>query len=69
MIYVNDSIPHRLLKEHSGEFEGIDFLTLEMTVKSYKWILVYIYRPPPPQGKRITFQSFPLWFMWENNYR
>ena len=66
MIYVNDSIPHRLLKEHSGEFEGIDFLTLEITVKSYKWILVYIYRPP---RVNITFQSFPLWFIWENNYR
>ena len=46
MLYVNDNIPNSLLKGHSGEFEGIDFLTLEMTVKSYKWILVYIYRTP-----------------------
>ena len=46
MLYINDNIPHRLLKEHSGEFEGIDFMTLEMGVKSSKWILVYIYKPP-----------------------
>ena len=45
MLYINDNIPHGLLKEHSGEFEGIDFMTLEMAVKSCKWILVYIYKP------------------------
>ena len=46
MVYINDSIPHRILKEYCGEFEGIDFMTLETAVKSCIWILVYIYKPP-----------------------
>ena len=54
--YKNDNIPHRLLKEHSGEFEGIDFMTLEMAVKSCKWILVYIYKPP--RVNDVTFTGF-----------
>ena len=56
MLYINDNIPHRLLKEHSGEFEGIDFMTLEMAVKSCKWILVYIYKPP--RVNDATFSGF-----------
>ena len=56
MLYINDSIPHRILKEYSGEFEGIDFMTLEMAVKSCKWILVYIYKPP--RVNDVTFSGF-----------
>ena len=29
MLYVKDTIPHRLLKEHSGVHMGIDYLTIE----------------------------------------
>ena len=51
MLYVKDSIPHRLLKEHSGVYMGIDYLTVEISVKSIKWNLVYIYRPPSVKVK------------------
>ena len=46
MLYVKDSIHHRLLKEHSGVHMGIDYLTVEISLKSIKWNMVYIYRPP-----------------------
>ena len=46
MVYINDSIPHRLVKEYTGVYMGIDYMTIEISVKSYKWNLVYLYRPP-----------------------
>ena len=46
MVYINDSIPHRLVKEYTGVYMGIDYMTIEISVKSYKWTLVYLYRPP-----------------------
>ena len=46
MVYINDSIPHRLLKEYTGAHMGIDYMTIEISVKSYIWNLVYLYRPP-----------------------
>ena len=45
MVYINDSIPHRLVKEYTGVYMGIDYMTIEISVKSYKWNLVYLYRP------------------------
>ena len=46
MVYINDSIQHRLVKEYTGVYMGIDYMTIEISVKSYKWTLVYLYRPP-----------------------
>ena len=52
MIYVNGCIPHRLIKDHTGVYMGIEFMTLEISVKSSKWKLRYIYKPP-----RVTEKS------------
>ena len=46
MVYINDCIPHRLLKDFSGSIGGIDFLTFELIIKTRKWYISYIYRPP-----------------------
>ena len=46
MIYVKDCIPHRLIKEHTGLHMGVEFMIIELSVKSNKWNLCYIYRPP-----------------------
>ena len=51
MIYVKDCIPHRLIKEHTGIHMGIEFMTIELSVKSKKWNLCYIYRPPSVNEK------------------
>ena len=45
-IYINDNLPHRLLKQFSGIYHGIDYLTFEIIVKSRKWYVSYLYRPP-----------------------
>ena len=46
MMYINDNTPHRLLKQFSGLYHGIDFFTLEIIIKSRKWYICYLYRPP-----------------------
>ena len=33
MVYINDNTPHRLLKQFSGIYHGIDFLTFEIILK------------------------------------
>ena len=38
-VYIRDSIPHRILKTHSGITNAICF-------KRRKWFLVYMYKPP-----------------------
>ena len=43
MIYVNNCIPHRLLKDHTGVYMSTEFMTIEISVKSSKWKLCYIY--------------------------
>ena len=45
MVYIKDCIPHRLMKDFSGSYKGIDYLTLEIVMKSRKWYVLYIYRP------------------------
>ena len=47
MIYVNDCIPHRLIKDHTGVHLGVEFMTIEVSVKSNKWYLCYIYIEHP----------------------
>ena len=46
MIYASDSNPHRLIKEHTGKYEGIEFMTIELNTKSGKWCFLYVYKPP-----------------------
>ena len=46
MMYIDDNTPHRLLKQFSGLYHGIDFLTFEIITKSRKWYISYLYRPP-----------------------
>ena len=46
MMYINDNTPHRLLKQFSGIYHGIDFLTFEIITKSRKWYISYLYWPP-----------------------
>ena len=53
MIYINDGIPHRMLKDYTGVHMGVEFMTIELSVKSSKWNLCYIYKPP-----RITDKIF-----------
>ena len=56
MIYVNDSIPHRIVKEHTGNQDGIEFMTVEVTTKSGKWCLFNVYKPP--RINALTFYDF-----------
>ena len=53
MIYINDCIPHRLLKDYMGVHMGVEFMTIELSMESSKWNLCYIYKPP-----RITKKAF-----------
>ena len=46
MMYINDNTPHHLLKQFSGIYHGIDFLTFEIMIRSRKWYISYLYRPP-----------------------
>ena len=46
MMYINDNTPHRLLKQFSGLYHCINFLTFEITIKSRKWYISDLYRPP-----------------------
>ena len=46
MMYINDNTPHRLLKQFSELYHGIDFLTFEIIIKSRKLYVSYLYRPP-----------------------
>ena len=54
MIYVRDSIPHRIIKEYSGEIDCIDYITLEITTQRGKWVLTYIYCPPKVSDTSFT---------------
>lgn len=56
MLYVNDSIPHRIVKEHTGITKDIEHMTIEISMKSKKWYLIYIYRPPKVLVS--TFRNF-----------
>ena len=31
MVYINDSVPHRLVKEYTGVYMGIDYMTIEIS--------------------------------------
>ena len=44
MIYVKDSIPHRIVKEHTGVVQGIEYMSIELSMKSRKWNVLYIYK-------------------------
>ena len=46
LVYIKNDIPHRVLKDFSGVYEGIDYLTFECITKSRKWYVSYLYRPP-----------------------
>ena len=46
IIYIHDDLPHRNLIEFSGNYEGIEYLSFEFIMKSRKWYISYIYRPP-----------------------
>ena len=46
MLYINDNTPHRLLKQFSGIYHGIDFLMFEIIIKLRKWYISYLYLPP-----------------------
>ena len=50
MIYVNDCVLHRLIKNHIGIHMGIEFMTIELSVKSnkwYLWVFFYTYTDRP----------------------
>ena len=42
MMYINDNIPHRLLKQFSGLYHGIDYLTFEIIAKPRMWYISYL---------------------------
>ena len=45
-VYIKDSIPHRILKTHSGITNAIEYMSFEVCFKRRKWFLVYMYKPP-----------------------
>ena len=45
-VYIRDSIPHRILKTHSGITYAIEYMSFEVCFKRPKWFLVYMYKPP-----------------------
>ena len=45
-VYIRDSIPHRILKTHSGITNAIEYMSFEVCFKRRKWFLVYMYKPP-----------------------
>ena len=56
MIYDNDSLPHRILKEYTGIVDAIEYMSIELSMKSRKWNIIYIYKPPKVLAK--TFCDF-----------
>ena len=51
MVYVKNNIPHRQLKEYSGSYERIDYITIEISTRYGIWNVVYLYRPPNVREK------------------
>ena len=47
LVYVNDNIPFLKLNEHSLPAD-IEIMRVELNLKKQKWIVIGIYRPPPP---------------------
>ena len=45
-VYIKDSIPHRILKTHSGITNAIEYMSFEVCFKRRTWFLVYMYKPP-----------------------
>ena len=45
-VYIKDSIPHRMLKTHSGITNAIEYMSFEICFKRRKWFIVYMYKPP-----------------------
>ena len=52
MIDVNNCIPHRLLKKHTGVYMSTEFMTIGVSVISSKWKLCYVYKPPKVTEKK-----------------
>ena len=46
IVYIKDSIPHRILRKHSGITDGVEYMSFEVCFKKCKWFLVYVYKPP-----------------------
>ena len=46
MIYVNEFIPHKKLTDFTGVHLDIEFMTIELHLKSGKCCLFYVYKPP-----------------------
>ena len=50
LLYVNENIPSRMLKEHSSPVD-IEILCVEINLRKQKWIIIIgIYRPPSMNG-------------------
>ena len=43
---VKDSLPHRVLKEYTGVVDAIEYMSIELSMKSRKWNMINIYKPP-----------------------
>ena len=56
MIYVKDSLPHRILEEYTGIVDAIEYMSIELSMKARKWNIIYIYKPPMVLAK--TFWDF-----------
>ena len=51
LVYIKDSLPHRLLNAHTGLTNGVEYMSFEICFKRRKWFLVYMYRPPKVSNK------------------
>ena len=45
LMYVNDDIPSRMLKEHYSP-DNIEIICVEINLRKQKWVIIGIYRPP-----------------------
>ena len=47
MAYIRSDIPHSRRKDLKGDHDDVQILTYEVVLKKEKWIVVFMYKPPP----------------------
>ena len=69
MLYIKDTIPHRIIRDFTGEMNSIDYITIELTTQRAKWNITYIYCPPRVSDSVLSEFMFSLseYFVSKNN--
>ena len=47
MVYIRSDIPHTRRTEFEGDCQSVQILSFDIIFRKEKWILVFIYKPPP----------------------